>query len=519
MKNKSLSLTAANGLYLAAMALVVSLGAWMQSRSAGWGLIATEVLCIFLPSVYLLWRSQTLPAAGAQIHTPNWKITLVSGLIGVGAWFVGQLIDAVFSSLFAYTPAFTSGLIPSTPGQAVLLFLGLVVFAPLCEETLFRGTLQPAYERYGALVGVTVPSLLFAFFHLRLIGLPALLPVAFFLGFTYYRTRSLEAAMVLHAGNNLLAALVAIGAGLFPERLPQVDWLTAAAFGLILVVTGLILLTRLTVRPVIAREAQPVLRPWAWLALLAAGLIYAAAVILSGEAHVVGRTLFPQRQPLSLQLGESLPQGTYTYELRNRLDEPVGQMICTFSADAAQINLFCDTTIEAFEIQVGNSYYASGNLQRTLTAAWEVHSLNLLQAQMKTNPIGGGWQLERGDDGGLVLSGDSLDGLYPVAEGALLPDTAAFQLIFLPWQAQPAQYTAQMIWPARWDNSKQAAVTAQEAVVIDVQAAQSLNLPAGDLTAAPVKIGAELAAWYADSGAHIPVKMQDNIFDYLLLAE
>jgi hypothetical protein len=76
-----------------------------------------------------------------------------------------------------------------------------------------------------------------------------------------------------------------------------------------------------------------------------------------------------------------------------------------------------------------------------------------------------------------------------------------------------------MIWPARWDNSKQTAVTAQEAVVIDVQAAQSLNLPAGDLTAAPVKIGAELAAWYADSGAHIPVKMLDNIFDYLLLAE
>jgi uncharacterized membrane-anchored protein len=137
MKNKSLSLTAANGLYLAAMALVVSLGAWMQSRSAGWGLIATEVLCIFLPSVYLLWRRQTLPAAGAQIRPPNWKITLVSGMIGVGVWFVGQLIDAVFSSLFAYTPAFTSGLIPSTPGRAVLLFLGLVALRRYARKPSF----------------------------------------------------------------------------------------------------------------------------------------------------------------------------------------------------------------------------------------------------------------------------------------------------------------------------------------------------------------------------------------------
>ncbi len=518
MTRRGLNLTAANGLYLIAMALVISLGGWLQSLSLSWGLIATEVVCILLPTLIILRRTGTPLAAGGQISVPNWKLTLVSMMIGVGSWFVGRLIDAATSQFFTDPAMFSTTWLPQTPGQALVLFIGMAVLAPLCEEALFRGVLQPAYERHGALVGVAAPSLLFAFFHLRLLGLPALLPVAFFLGFTYYRTRSLGAAMVLHFGNNLLAVMLMIGAGLFPERLPQVDGQTAVAFGLIMTLTGLILLTRLTTRPAIERQPQPV-KVWAWLALLAAAGIYVAGVTLSGEGRAAIETLFPNRSPLSLQAPAQIPTGTYTYELRNRIDEPVGQMICTLGGADERIDLFCDTTVQAFELTVGNSYYASGDMHRTLTAVWDARSLALLAAQEQTDPGGGGWQAERREDSSLVLNVDASANAYPVPEGALLPAEVYFRLMNLPWESALGRYQAVFVWPSRWDAGQQASIVAQETLSIQILPAENLALPFGDVNAVPVKIGADLAAWYAPAEPHIPVKLQDAMYDYLLLAE
>lgn len=46
-----------NLLYLVTMVLIVTAGAAMQSRSAGWGLIGTELLLILLPVlVGLRWQ-------------------------------------------------------------------------------------------------------------------------------------------------------------------------------------------------------------------------------------------------------------------------------------------------------------------------------------------------------------------------------------------------------------------------------------------------------------------------------
>ncbi len=85
------------------------------------------------------------------------------------------------------------------------LFVQAVIIAPVCEELFFRGLLLQSLRRYySAPLAIGLSSLLFAAFHFNL---PALLPLfAIASGFAvaYLYSRSLAAAMILHAAYNFI---------------------------------------------------------------------------------------------------------------------------------------------------------------------------------------------------------------------------------------------------------------------------------------------------------------------------
>ena len=99
----------------------------------------------------------------------------------------------------------TRGITLTLP-NGLLLFLLLVVLAPIAEEVFFRGVLyrllRGQLPGWAAAAGAALP---FAASH----GNPALLPWLFLTGVTYglvvERTRSLACAIVLHAAVNTLA--------------------------------------------------------------------------------------------------------------------------------------------------------------------------------------------------------------------------------------------------------------------------------------------------------------------------
>lgn len=516
MQNRSLSLTAANALYLVAIVLVVSLGSWLQGLSFTWGLIATEIFCILVPVLVVLRRKKISLASGAGFSVPNWKLTVVSLFLGFGAWMVGVYIDQLMATTFGITQPPVNVALPNTGLQGLLWMLALAIFAPVCEEMLFRGMIQPAYERYGRWPGVVVPSLMFALFHMRLVGLLALIPISFLLGYTYYRTRSLGASMVLHFGNNFLAVLLAIASGLRPEWVPT-QTASYGGFGLILIFTGLILLTRLTRKPVLERQPQPV-KIWAWLALAAAVVVYIGMVMLSGEAKLVFKPRLENLPALSLQAPPEVIPATYTYEMRNRIDEPVGQMICQVQAGSNEITLFCDATVQVFEFTQDQSYFKFAAFHRTVTASWDRATLELLSARVFDEP-GQEWQAERSATG-LALRAANNAEAQPVAltDGALLPFEMFFRLAYLPLE-NPQTVQAVVVSPSVWDENSRTSRVNQETMAVSILPAETLNLPAGDYTAVPVHIGSILAAWYTQDKPVFPVKMQDDVFNYLLLAE
>lgn len=85
-------------------------------------------------------------------------------------------------------------------------FLLLLVFAilpALCEELIFRGVILSSFEPCGTAPAIVGSALLFAFAHMSLEKLPIYFLAGVVLAFAVYVSRSLFAAMLLHAVYNV----------------------------------------------------------------------------------------------------------------------------------------------------------------------------------------------------------------------------------------------------------------------------------------------------------------------------
>lgn len=94
-------------------------------------------------------------------------------------------------------------------GSGDWFMLSALVMAPLFEEVLFRGVIQGALtNRYNAIIGILVSSLVFGLVH----GNPVQMCNAFFvglvLGYIYHRTGTLWAVIILHFFNNIFSYFI-----------------------------------------------------------------------------------------------------------------------------------------------------------------------------------------------------------------------------------------------------------------------------------------------------------------------
>jgi hypothetical protein len=68
------SIRSANWLYLASIVLILTVGSWLQKISFGWGLLATEIFLILLPTLLLLRRNKLPAAATLRLQWPGWTL-------------------------------------------------------------------------------------------------------------------------------------------------------------------------------------------------------------------------------------------------------------------------------------------------------------------------------------------------------------------------------------------------------------------------------------------------------------
>ena len=108
--------------------------------------------------------------------------------------------------------------VKSTLGLAVLVAMALVA-APLWEELVFRGFLQPFLaRRLGGTPAIVITSVLFSAIHYsgsKLFILPVLMfPLALALAYAYHRTQRLTVPLMLHVLHNLVPVAVVLSARL-----------------------------------------------------------------------------------------------------------------------------------------------------------------------------------------------------------------------------------------------------------------------------------------------------------------
>jgi uncharacterized protein len=91
---------------------------------------------------------------------------------------------------------------------AVVVFLLVVLVAPVCEEIIFRGILWGALDwRWGRWITLAVTTVVFALAHLELTRAPLLVLIAIPLGLARLYSGGLLASIVAHQVTNLLPAI------------------------------------------------------------------------------------------------------------------------------------------------------------------------------------------------------------------------------------------------------------------------------------------------------------------------
>lgn len=96
-----------------------------------------------------------------------------------------------------------------------VVVLMAVVFAPFCEEIIFRGYLYGVLKRFGGIwCAVLVSAMLFSAIHIDFATLPALFVFGIFLALAYERFGSLKVPLFMHATFNATSLILSL---MFPK--------------------------------------------------------------------------------------------------------------------------------------------------------------------------------------------------------------------------------------------------------------------------------------------------------------
>jgi membrane protease YdiL (CAAX protease family) len=236
MKQKYPTITQANLLFLIiSILLLAGSSIFIQKLGIGTNLWINEFIWILTPVLILTkaghWSSNEVFKFQNTVKS-NKLIAIASA---VTIWFFSFYLSKSASILLNTN----IGILDigdfnakTNISQGILIFIGMIVLAPICEEILFRGLIQSAYEKYNKKYSFIYSAVLFGMFHI-LNGITEVLPtfvIGLVLGYLVYRTGSIVTSMLAHMAFNMSALFFNGAFGLsFLSKIPA--WLHLVSFG------------------------------------------------------------------------------------------------------------------------------------------------------------------------------------------------------------------------------------------------------------------------------------------------
>lgn len=256
MDQSKFNLKEANVMYAVVGVLLITFGAYVQTRWLIPGLLITQYGMILLPVLLLaMFRKKNFKKA---FRLNPLKAKVAAKIVALAVFFIPlvavanliviKLIDYFSNVLETPIPVANNG------GQYILYMFVISITAGICEEFFFRGMVLGGYQNSLNLKSAAIWSaLMFGFFHFNpqnLIG-PILLGLVF--AYLVQVTDSIWAGVVGHMANNGVAVTLGFlgqyaNGGGKSAQLPQVSaaqWAITGVFFAIIIVASAIGVKRL----------------------------------------------------------------------------------------------------------------------------------------------------------------------------------------------------------------------------------------------------------------------------------
>lgn len=179
-----------------------------------WAVMLSQYLALLLPTALLVraWHTRSVRSYVRLQRAPVREIALaVIGTVLIIP--VGVLLTNLLRSTTA-EPSDVEKLTEkiftahSAPEFVFLVFV-VAVTPAICEEFFFRGYIQRTFERVLGSRSVMMVGVIFGLFHMQPAGLLTLSMIGVWLGYVYFRSRSMLPNMAAHFTNNFIALWLA----------------------------------------------------------------------------------------------------------------------------------------------------------------------------------------------------------------------------------------------------------------------------------------------------------------------
>ncbi len=186
-------------------------------------MLLIQLATIGLPTlVFILWGKVDIKYSLRLGKTSGAEILLSVGMafFGYGVIIALNLLWVLFLSQFG-TPQ-PSTIPPIETGKNFLISLGVISLAPaVLEEFMFRGFIQRGYERGGKVISILLTGVMFAFLHISIVSIPAIILMGILLCFIAYRSNTVWTSMAYHLTNNAIAISLVYLSNIIMKFLPE----------------------------------------------------------------------------------------------------------------------------------------------------------------------------------------------------------------------------------------------------------------------------------------------------------
>jgi membrane protease YdiL (CAAX protease family) len=118
-------------------------------------------------------------------------------LIDIGLNYIAPFINIPGNSVMTF----------SSVVEMIVAFIACVIFAPICEETIFRfGFCESLMTKHKVLTTIIISTIIFTILHLYgVIDSIEVFYISILLSIIYFKTKNLIYSIIVHAVNNLIA--------------------------------------------------------------------------------------------------------------------------------------------------------------------------------------------------------------------------------------------------------------------------------------------------------------------------